>query len=48
MHGPVATVLHEMKVPGGTGAVPTLTSMVSTSVELATAEVSGGTPSTQL
>ena len=37
-----------IKVPGGTGAVPILTSMASTSVELATAKVSGGKPSTQL
>ena len=48
MHGPVATALHQIKVPGGTGAVTALTSTASTSVELTTVMVPGGTPSTQL
>ena len=48
MRGPVVTVLCKIKVPGGTGTVPILTSMASISVELATAEVSGGKPPTQL
>ena len=45
---PVATVLHYVKVPGGTMPVVTLTSTASTFVELTTAMVSGGTDSTQL
>ena len=45
---PVATVLHYVKVPGGTGAVPTITSMASTSVEITTVMVPGGATSTQL
>ena len=45
--GAVVTVLHHAK-PGGTITVPALTSMASTSMELTTAMVSGGIPSTQL
>ena len=39
MRGPVVTVLCKIKVPGGTGAVPILTSTASTYMELTTAEV---------
>ena len=42
-----SSVLRHIKVPGGTITVTTLTSTASTSVELTTVMVSGGTTSTQ-
>lgn len=46
--GVLATVLWQLKVPGGTITVTIPTSMGCTSEEQTTVEVSGGTPSTNL